>query len=235
MPGTSFNVLSGDAWLMRTDDHCVGRYTPPNVATEMSAIRFDVERIREALGESGTLQLGAATRLGRNEDFSSSLCGILNNPLASPLDRLLAEGQSLALLARWLGPAPKTVAYASGVSNDDMRRLDRVIEMLTADLTAPPTLDSIATLSEMSHPRLNRCFRKAYGVTVFEWLRGYRLDRARRYLLDPKTTITGVAFRCGFSSSSHFAIAFRERFHCSPMEYRKQTVGSESDDMAFAK
>ncbi len=87
----------------------------------------------------------------------------------------------------------------------------------------------------MSHVRLNRCFRKVYGATVFEWLRGYRMDRARRYPLDPEQSVTEVAFRCGFSSSSHFAAAFRERFRCSSQEYRREAAGSAVGDGAFAE
>jgi AraC family transcriptional regulator len=96
-----------------------------------------------------------------------------------------------------------------------------VVERLVADLTRPPSLDRLAELAEMSHVRLNRCFRKAYGKTVFEWLRDYRLERARRCLEEPRQNVTDIAFLCGFSSSSHFATAFRHRYGCSPLEYRR--------------
>ncbi len=225
MDGSGATVLPGDVWLMRAGE--LRRRTPPGVTAGMTVIKFDAARLAEVLGEH---RGAAAMRLGRNVCARACLGGVLDNPLDSPLDRLLAEGQSLALLARWLGPPPEAV---SGVSGEDARRLARVVEMLTADLSAPPSLDTLAAAAEMSHVRLNRCFRKAYGVTVFEWLRGYRLDRARRCLDDPEQSVTEVAFRCGFSSSSHFAAAFRERFRCSPHQYRRGR-GSASADDAFA-
>lgn len=227
--GTSLTILPGDVWLMRAVD--LRRHTPPGVSSAMTVIKFDATRIDAVLDGEG--ERPAVMRLGRNVCARACLGGILDNPLASPLDRLLAEGQSLALLARWLGPPLEAAAGASGVSGDDARRLGRVVEMLTADLSAPPSLDALAATAEMSHVRLNRCFRKAYGMTVFEWLRGYRLDRARHCLEDPEQSVTEVAFRCGFSSSSHFAAAFRERFRCSPQEYRRQA--SPTAGSAFAE
>jgi len=59
-------------------------------------------------------------------------------------------------------------------------------------------------------------------MTVFAWLRDRRLERARRHLMDGGETITGIAFLCGFSSSSHFAAAFRERYGCTPAEFRRR-------------
>ncbi|SBV96836.1 AraC family transcriptional regulator [uncultured Alphaproteobacteria bacterium] len=229
LPEARVAVLPGDVWLMRADE--LARHTPAGVTSAMTVIKFDVARVAAALGEGRGF--GAAMRLGRNVGAGACLGGILDNPLASPLDRLLAEGQALATLARWLGPPPEAAAGASGVSGEDARRLGRVVEMLVADLSAPPSLEALAAVAGMSHVRLNRCFRKAYGVTVFEWLRGYRLDRARRWLDDPEQSVTEVAFLCGFSSSSHFAAAFRERFRCSPQEYRR-CGASASGGGAFA-
>lgn len=228
--GVEATVLPGDVWLMRAET--LRRRTPPGVLSTMTVVKFDVTRVAEALGEEPGF--GAAVRLGRNVRAEECLGGLFNNPLRSPLDRLLAEGQSLALLARWLGPPPESAAGASGVSGEDARRLRRVVEILIADLTAPPSLDALAAVAEMSHVRLNRCFRKAYGATVFEWLRGYRLDRARHCLEDPEQSVTEVAFRCGFSSSSHFSSAFRERFRCSPQEYRRRGARSADAGDAFA-
>lgn len=229
--GSSLTVLPGDVWLMRAEELC--RHTPPNVDSAMTVIKFDAERIAEALGQKR--ETAMAMCLGRNVCARACLGGILDNALRSPLDRLLAEGLSLTLLARWLGPPPDIAAGVSGVSGEDARRLDRVVEMLTADLSAPPSLEALAATAGMSHVRLNRCFRKACGVTVFEWLRRYRLDRARRCLDDPEQSVTEVAFRCGFSSSSHFASAFRERFRCTPQEYRRREKGSAAADEAFAE
>ncbi|NCU21910.1 AraC family transcriptional regulator, partial [Candidatus Falkowbacteria bacterium] len=107
-------------------------------------------------------------------------------------------------------------------AGDPGRPLSRVIDALTADLSHPPSLEDLAREAGMSHARLNRCFRRAYGTTVFAWLRDHRLERACHHLRQDAHSITEIAFLCGFSSSSHFAAAFRERHGCSPARYRRQ-------------
>lgn len=60
------------------------------------------------------------------------------------------------------------------------------------------------------------------GQTPMEYLRGMRLDEARRMLdSHPELTIEAVAFSCGFSIPSTFYRLFRRQWGISPAEYRK--------------
>jgi len=222
--GRSCVVGPGDVWLLCADEAPLLRRSAPGVDNRMAVLRFDAARLADLWGEDRAAlpAAGAAMRLGRDETAHIWTAEIFDNPLTTPLDRLLAEGQALELLARWLGPLPCPPGLPCEISAEDNRRVARVVERLIEDLTAPPSLDDLAVSVEMSHVRLNRCFRKLYGTTVFGWLRNYRLERACRCLDDPRCSVTDVAFRCGFSSSSHFATAFRQRFRCSPQEYRRR-------------
>jgi len=219
-------IRPGDVWLLHADAAPLLRRPAPGTDNRMTVLKFDAARLDGLWSEGGdgfSRAAPDAMRLGHGEAPQAWTSEIFGNPLASPLDRLLAEGQCLELLARWLGPLPSLPEMRRGVSAEDSRRIGRVVEMLVADLAAPPSLDDLAASAGMSHVRLNRCFRKLYGTTVFGWLRDYRLDRACYCLDDPRCSVTDAAFRCGFSSSSHFATAFRRRFRCSPQEYRRRS------------
>jgi AraC-like DNA-binding protein len=43
---------------------------------------------------------------------------------------------------------------------------------------------------------------------------------------DLASSITEIAFRCGFQSSQYFAKAFRERYGLTPSEYRQHGGGA---------
>ena len=59
-------------------------------------------------------------------------------------------------------------------------------------------------------------------VPPMEYLTRRRLEAAARLLLgQPQSSVTEIAFRCGFQSSQYFARAFRERHGHSPSEHRK--------------
>lgn len=217
-------VRGGDVWLFRVADLTVLRRTPAQALASMVALKIDASRITAVLDDvrpqwsrTGT----HAVRLAQGIDTRGGLGGLLDNPLASPLDRLRAESTALGLVADWLAPVPPLPEICGEtLAPEDRRAVARVADALTADLCATPGLDDLAALAGMSHARLNRCFRKAYGQSVFAWLREYRLDAASRLLRRDAGTITDIAFRCGFSSSSHLATAFRQRFGCSPAAYR---------------
>ncbi len=218
-------VEAGDIWLFRTSDARVIRHTPAHPHVSMVALKLDAARLDPVIDglrpywrDRGT----HAVRLAHGRDARGPLQDLLGNPLDSALDRLRAESLTLGLAADWLSPLPTTRARAdTGLSPADRKAVARVAERVTADLTMPPSLEDLAALAGMTHVRLNRCFKQAYGDTVFAWLRAYRLDVAARLLRAGDVTVTEVAFQCGFSSSSHLAAAFRQAFGCAPTDYSR--------------
>lgn len=222
----SHAIRPGDAWVFHGIDAAMSRWTPAQAGATVVAIKLPAERLAEVFDHVGAATGGTrAIRLGRADPGRFGLGDLLDNPLASPLDRLMGESQALALLAHWLAPlpvAPGVDGLTGRPTSGERCRLKRVVDRLASDLCHPPSLDQLAREAGMSHARLNRCFRRAYGKTVFAWLRDYRLDRACRYLRDDSHSITDIAFLCGFSSSSHFAAAFRQRHGCAPAEYRRR-------------
>jgi AraC-like DNA-binding protein len=96
------------------------------------------------------------------------------------------------------------------------------------DLTPPV----IAAAHHISLSYLHRIFQQqAQGETVAAWIRGRRLEGARRCLADPSwrgTPIHAVAARWGFPRASDFTRAFRTAYGISPREYRLQAL-SESE------
>ncbi|CAO3432416.1 helix-turn-helix transcriptional regulator [Azospirillum argentinense] len=224
-------VRAGDVWLFRLDDAAITRLTPAQEQAGMLAVKFDLDHVGEALDGAGLTGMPGGTRavrLGRSEAGAGRLRLLLDNGLASPLDRLMAESTALGMLAHWLAPLVTAASTAGGTMGDgtlgdgERRGLARVADLLLSDLCHPPSLDRLAETAGMSHARLNRCFRKAYGQTVFAWLRDRRLERAEHCLRSGGQSVTEIAFLCGFSSSSHFASAFRERHGCSPAEFRRR-------------
>jgi len=227
-------VRAGDVWLFRLDDAPIARLTPAQERAGMLAVKFDLDRIGEVLDGAGLNRMPGGTRavrLGRSETGADRLRLLLNNGLASPLDRLMAESAALGLLAHWLAPLADAGPMGDGalggapgaaLGAGERRGLARVADMLLSDLCHPPSLERLAEAAGMSHARLNRCFRKVYGQTVFAWLRDRRLERAEHCLGDGGQSITEIAFLCGFSSSSHFAAAFRERHGCTPAAFRRR-------------
>lgn len=220
-PDLTHQVQAGDVWLFRLDDAPISRLTPAQDQACMLAVKFDLDRVAAVLAEAGIACKGTgARRLGR-VGTRTTLSALTGNPLATAIDRLRAESTALGLLADWLGPGHAPEPPGGLLAPEDRRAVAQVADRLLADMAEPPSLDELAALAGMSHVRLNRCFRKAYGATVFAWLRDRRLDQARLALERGEASVTEIAFLCGFSSSSHFAAAFRARHGTSPAAFRR--------------
>lgn len=71
---------------------------------------------------------------------------------------------------------------------------------------------------------LGRLFKACTGYAPHQYLLTIRLFHAERLLRDTTLPVTEVSYASGFNSVEHFATAFRQRYHVSPSQHRKQTT-----------
>ena len=123
----------------------------------------------------------------------------------------------------------------SGVSinhNAKLHPLDKFLterarDYLLDNLEAPPNLAKICQIVGVSHPKLNRCFKQLFGMTVFQYLRQERLNQARRLLELDGRTVSETSFMIGYDSLSHFSQAYKKQFGISPSYSQKNCYSKE--------
>lgn len=151
---------------------------------------------------------------------------IMNCPLRGAARRLFLEGRALEIVACQLGQipdaSPPPAVFSSGVHPGDRERIEFARDFLLAHLDDPPSLMELARTAGMSHPKLNRCFRRMYGMTVFQCLRDERLRRSRTMLEEQGLTVTETAYAVGYESISHFSQAYKKYFGVSPSAFAKK-------------
>lgn len=111
----------------------------------------------------------------------------------------------------------------------DSERLMTMLRFIIDHYDEPITLEEIAASAHISKKECERCFKRQINLLPFEHLTQYRLDTARRLLLETDQSVTDIALGCGFSSSSYFGKCFRSYYGISPSDYRKmrEQAGSE--------
>jgi AraC-like DNA-binding protein len=102
-------------------------------------------------------------------------------------------------------------------------RAARVREILTQRLAEPPSLEELGRLVGCSPFHLSRQFSETTGLTIQQFLREVRLDRAAALLAQGRHNVTEAAFEVGYNSLSHFTVAFRDKFGCCPGLYPLKT------------
>ncbi len=133
--------------------------------------------------------------------------------------KLFLESKALELLSLQLDQiCTSSVSSPScmRIHPQDKKQIEGVRDILAGNLETPPSLQQLAKSAGMSHPKLNRCFKEIYGMTVFQYLRTERLNRAKIMLQEEGYSVTETAFQVGYDSVSHFSQVYKKQFGASP-------------------
>jgi len=83
------------------------------------------------------------------------------------------------------------------------------------------TSAEISRAASSSFRQVSRVFKADTGLTVFEYLRVYRMLRASIGISMTNDKITAIAYDCGYESVSSFFTDFRRLFGLSPDAFRR--------------
>ncbi len=103
------------------------------------------------------------------------------------------------------------------------RIISRVKSFLQeADVDTKYSLQDIGINLNIHPIYLSRLFKEKTGMTIGEYIRKIKLDKACKDLAYSKSTITEIALSSGFYDQSHFIRVFKQNFGTSPLKFRKQ-------------
>jgi AraC-like DNA-binding protein len=144
----------------------------------------------------------------------------LDHPYSGPLSELFQE--SLAL--RFVVEAARLLdEQAQLVADLGRKGYDRVMEardILDAALIAPPKTLDLARRVGTNVSSLQAGFRKAFGTTLFGYVRDQRLTMARILMIDHGLGVAEAGYKVGFTNASAFTAAYRRRFGHPPTAER---------------
>lgn len=86
----------------------------------------------------------------------------------------------------------------------------------------PISIEKLAQAVPVSKRACFRLFQENLHMTPVEYIRSYRLQKACQLLMQNSESITQIAYLCGLGSSSYFGKVFREKYQCTPVEYRRR-------------
>lgn len=101
---------------------------------------------------------------------------------------------------------------------------DRIASIIRAEYDQELSLESISERLHYSPNYLSSIFKKEYGMTFTEFLMNYRLDIARKWLVDTDMTIKDIAERLQYQNPQNFIRSFRKKEHVTPGAYRKMKL-----------
>jgi len=124
-------------------------------------------------------------------------------------------------LAEWLVNelVAEYVADSRRVQRREPRWLRRTLERLHGD-PANESLSAVAADLDLHPVHVSRMFKRHLGVTVSQYLRALRLQRAARALLESREPLAELAGDHGFADQSHMTREFSRATSWSPAKLR---------------
>jgi AraC family transcriptional regulator len=140
-------------------------------------------------------------------------------PVAKAAQILWYQSKALELMAHFLFAPKDPEFFCMRQKRVNRERVERLKEILARDLANPPSLEMLGQEVGCSPFYLSRIFSREVGLTIPQYLRNLRMERAAELLRSGRYNVTEAATEVGYSSLSHFSKAFCETIGCCPVLY----------------
>ena len=174
----------------------------PDTAVEPDAIFVRYGNVYTSAGVTAGMDLALALV---EEDWGRSVA--------------LAVAQQLVLFLKRPGGQSQFSSFLSAQATGTERFRDLqiwILEHLDEDLSVP----ALAARMAMSERHFARAFAAEVGQTPASFVRGARLEAARRLLEESNHHVDQVAWRCGYGSEETMRRAFLRTLKITPGDYR---------------
>lgn len=85
------------------------------------------------------------------------------------------------------------------------------------------TIADVSASIEFSESHFMRYFKETMGTSFVDYLRDYRLTMASRLLTTSDSAILDIAAEVGFDNLSYFNRVFKQRYHMTPSQFRRES------------
>ncbi|MCP4971134.1 MAG: AraC family transcriptional regulator [Arcobacter sp.] len=106
--------------------------------------------------------------------------------------------------------------------NEHSEQMNEVIYYIHNNLSSKLLVKDLAEISSYSEFHFQRIFKEITNKSVAQYIKDLRLQCAANLLIfNPNSTITTIAYNCGFKSSATFSNEFKKYFSINPRQWRK--------------
>ncbi len=97
-----------------------------------------------------------------------------------------------------------------------------LLDELSQTINFTQGLEKLYSLSPCTKEHTTRSFKKFLNLTPTRYLNNLKLNYAKNLLVSSGYSVTDICFAAGFNDTSYFFVLFKEKYNCSPVEYRRK-------------
>ncbi len=103
---------------------------------------------------------------------------------------------------------------------------EKIVNYIDANINEEINFKMLAKENNYSYDRFRHLFAKHFGLSPYSYLVKQRIEHSKRLLKNSCSSITDIAFDCGFNSSSQFTNIFKKHVGVTPKEYKKRVIST---------
>lgn len=108
------------------------------------------------------------------------------------------------------------------IDKDELKIAMDAKEILLKDFANPPKIEYLAKLCATNKTKLNKVFQNVYKITIGNYIKKLRLEKANLLLREQSLTIGEVAKEVGYLHQGNFSRLFFEKYHVHPKDLLRQ-------------
>ena len=114
------------------------------------------------------------------------------------------------------------------VKNSNRSEVEKVKSYIYAHYQEDISLEFLSAEVYLSPGYMSYIFKKETGEGLAQFIRKFRLEKAKELLCTTNKKIVQVCAETGFTNPSYFCKSFREYYGCSPDRFRKNEIQRET-------
>ena len=183
------------------------------------ALEFSPDAFEEHLGtrsDLGHLHTGC-----QRDELVMQLVERVWQESVEGLTSLEADGLSMALVILLVRASQADFRKPHRLGTISKPRLNRLLEYVENHLADDFSMADLSRATGCSKTAIASGLRAATGFSPWQFVLLRRVERAKTLLTSSQRTMSEIALECGFSSSQHFATAFKKQVGTTPGAYRR--------------
>lgn len=200
-------------------------FATPEVPLAGMRINVDIPQLQDLLmdiGEDDRFQPQAcSTGINSAELSEEILCAVerLLDVMQRPLDARILGKQIVREILYHILTGPRGGALLALVSRQThFSLISRVLRRIETQYTENLSVDQLAAEANMSVSAFHHNFKSVTSTSPLQYLKSYRLHKARMLILHDGLKASAAATRVGYESASQFSREFKRYFGVTPGE-----------------
>lgn len=109
------------------------------------------------------------------------------------------------------------------------KKVEEAVRIIKEEIDHMDNVSEIAKRVRLNSNTLQKAFKTLYKTSVNEYIRNYRIEKARDLIENSDANITEISYQIGINSRSYFSKIFKDYYGITPKKYADQFRNNGDD------